>query len=90
MITLLDTDDLPCLNEEQVLHATLRWIKHDIFNRKTHTFDILGTVRFQSLTLKDFENSFNILGNITDSSFAVALASIKRDLQFNRLSTYVS
>lgn len=85
MVALLDRKELPCLNEESVLHATLRWLTHDVTDRKKHAFHLLSAVRFRSITVKDLDNAMALLPEINDKAFAVVMASLRQDLSTGSL-----
>ena len=82
---LLDTKELPCSNEEDVLLAALRWITHDIVSRRRHSFHLLSSVRFRSLTLRDLDRAVSLLPVNQDKSFAVVIATLRKDLETGQL-----
>lgn len=81
----MDLDDLSCSNEEDVLHAVLMWINYDVAKRKIYAFEVLSTVRFRSITIRELDNAMRLIAPISDRAFLVVMASIRKDLQFNRL-----
>jgi len=66
--------------EEDVLRAALRWIVHDVIDRKKHAFQLLSAVRFQSITVRDLDNAMFSLPIVHDKAFAVVMASLRQDL----------
>lgn len=77
--------ELPCLNEEDVLQAALRWLVHNVVDRKKHAFHLLSTVRFRSITVRDLDNAMASLPQTSDKAFHVVMASLRQDLSTGSL-----
>lgn len=95
IIEFLCSENLQVDSEFQVFQAAIRWITHDIVERRRYVFEILKFVRLSLLPLgkrylEDYLLSINtwfILGLLeraitecSDSSLRVALKSIHNDL----------
>lgn len=64
IIRLLSSEKLGVDSEFQVFQAAIRWIKHDIINRRCYVFEILKHIRLPLLSLgKDY---FDIYSNYYD------------------------
>lgn len=87
--SLLDTKELPSSNEEDVLLAALRWITHGVVSRRRHSFHLLSSVRFRSLTLRDLDRAVSLLPQTQDKSFAVVIATLRKDLETGQLFKWV-
>lgn len=81
----LAKNELPSATEEDVLNAGIRWINYDAVNRKRCAYDILGSVRFKAITVRQMDNAISKNEPIADASLRVILSSIRRDLITGRI-----
>jgi len=68
-------------SEFQVFSAAMRWIKHEVSNRKRFVFDILANVRLSLVPLTLIENEIQ---KCRDISLQIALRSVLKDLTLRR------
>lgn len=61
----------------QVFHAAMKWIKHDLTDRRRYIFEILSCIRIPLMSIQFLEREVN---ENTDESLRVALRSICTDL----------
>lgn len=78
---LLTSEMLRVDSESQVFQAALRWIKHDVTQRRCYVFDILSHVRLALVPVKVIDQA---LKDCRDMSMKVALRSICRDIASKR------
>uniref|UniRef100_A0A336MN64 Kelch-like protein diablo n=1 Tax=Culicoides sonorensis TaxID=179676 RepID=A0A336MN64_CULSO len=81
LIRLIASEALRVDSECQVFNAALRWIKHDIINRRRYVFDILANVRLPLVNMRFIDGAID---DCHDVSLQVALKSIKKDLTSGR------
>ena len=55
---LLDNNHLHVESEEQVFHAFIRWVNHDLVKRMTNAYQLFEAIRFHLLTKGFWENVF--------------------------------
>lgn len=78
---LISSEMIRIESEYQVFQACMRWIKHEISNRKRFVFDILSNVRLSLVPLRLIENE---ISQCRDMSLKIALRSILKDLTSRR------
>lgn len=78
---LLTSELLRVDSESQVFQAALRWIKHDVTQRRCFVFDILSLVRLALVPVKVIDQA---LRDCRDMSVKIALRSICRDIASKR------
>ncbi|XP_037959722.1 actin-binding protein IPP [Teleopsis dalmanni] len=78
---LLTSELLRVDSESQVFQAALRWIKHDVTQRRCFVFDILSHVRLALVPVKVIDQA---LKDCRDMSVKIALRSICRDIASKR------
>lgn len=78
---LLTSELLRVDSESQVFQAALRWIKHDVTQRRCYVFDILSLVRLALVPVKVIDQA---LRDCRDMSVKIALRSICRDIASKR------
>uniref|UniRef100_D3TND1 Kelch-like protein diablo n=1 Tax=Glossina morsitans morsitans TaxID=37546 RepID=D3TND1_GLOMM len=78
---LLTSELLRVDSESQVFQAALRWIKHDVTQRRCYVFEILSLVRLALVPVKVIDQA---LRDCRDMSVKVALRSICRDIASKR------
>ncbi|XP_061387651.1 actin-binding protein IPP [Musca vetustissima] len=78
---LLSSELLRVDSESQVFQAALRWIKHDVTQRRCFVFDILSLVRLALVPVKVIDQA---LRDCRDMSVKIALRSICRDIASKR------
>ncbi|XP_055387024.1 actin-binding protein IPP [Condylostylus longicornis] len=78
---LLTSENLRVDSESQVFQAALRWIKHDIVQRRCHVFEMLALVRLALVPMRIIDQAIKECG---DSSIQIALRSICRDIASRR------
>lgn len=81
LIRLIASENLRVDSEFQVFNAALRWIKHDIVNRRRHVFEILYNVRLPLVPMRLINGAIT---ECSDVSLQVALKSVKKDLTSGR------
>lgn len=81
LIRLIALEDLRVDSELQVFNAALRWVKHDIVNRRRHVFEILYNVRLPLVPMRLIDAA---ISECHDVSLQVALKSVKKDLTSGR------
>lgn len=81
MSRLLTSESLRVDSESQVFTAALRWINHDVVQRRQHVFDVLSHVRLAIVPIRLIDTAIN---DCRDMSLKVALRSIKKDLSSKR------
>ncbi|XP_060661469.1 actin-binding protein IPP isoform X2 [Drosophila nasuta] len=79
---LLNSELLRVDSESQVFQAALRWIKHDVTQRRCYVFDILSHVRMALVPVKVIDKALK--DDCRDMSVKVALRSICRDIASKR------
>ncbi|XP_026280900.1 actin-binding protein IPP [Frankliniella occidentalis] len=77
----LASEDLVVDTEFQVFQAAIRWILHDVTQRRQYVFEILTHVRLPLLSTYLLER---VINELTDSSLKVALRSVRKDLLSKR------
>ncbi|XP_037085880.1 actin-binding protein IPP-like [Pollicipes pollicipes] len=77
LMELVRSEALEIDSEYQVFEAALRWVAHDIEERRRYVFDILCHIRLPLIPSKRIETWIN---DCCDPSLKVALRSMKRDL----------
>lgn len=78
---LLTSESLRVDSESQVFNAALRWIRHDVLQRRQYVFDVLSHVRLALVPVRLIDLAIN---DCRDMSLKVALRSIKFDLTSKR------
>ncbi|XP_011191149.1 actin-binding protein IPP isoform X1 [Zeugodacus cucurbitae] len=78
---LLTSEQLRVDSESQVFQAALRWIKHDVTQRRCYVFDTLSHVRLALVPVKVIDQA---LKDCRDMSVKIALRSICRDIASKR------
>ncbi|XP_030767544.1 actin-binding protein IPP isoform X2 [Sitophilus oryzae] len=76
-INFLCSEYLKIDSECEMFEAAIKWIKHDIANRKPYVFDILKKVRLPLISFTFLERAIN---ECPDSSLKVALKSVYSDM----------
>ncbi|KAK3929229.1 Actin-binding protein IPP [Frankliniella fusca] len=77
----LASEDLVVDTEFQVFQSAIRWILHDVTQRRQYVFEILTHVRLPLLSTYLLER---VINELTDSSLKVALRSVRKDLLSKR------
>lgn len=77
IIKFLSSEHLCVDSEYQVFQTAIRWIIHDIVQRRRYVFEILKYVRLPLLSLGSLERAIT---DCNDSSLKVALKSVHNDL----------
>ncbi|KRT81641.1 BTB And C-terminal Kelch domain containing protein [Oryctes borbonicus] len=77
IIKFLSSEHVRVDSEFQVFQAAIRWITHDIMDRRKYVFEILKHVRLPLFSLGLLERAVN---DCNDCSLKVALKSIHNDL----------
>ncbi|KAI4461309.1 kelch protein [Holotrichia oblita] len=77
IIKFLSSEHVKVDSEFQVFQAAIRWITHDIMERRRYVFEILKHVRLPLFSLGLLERAVN---ECNDSSLKVALKSVHNDL----------
>lgn len=78
---ILTSEWLRVDSESQVFQAALRWIKHDVLQRRQFVFDILAHIRLALVPLALIDQA---AGECKDVSLKVALRSVRKDLSSKR------
>lgn len=78
---LISSEMIRVDSEYQVFSAAMRWIKHEVNNRKRFVFDILANVRLSLVPVALIENE---ISQCRDMSLQIALKSILKDLTMKR------
>lgn len=78
---ILTSEWLRVDTESQVFQAALRWIKHDVVQRRQYVFDILSHIRLALVPVKLIDQAVN---ECRDMSLKVALRSVRKDLSSKR------
>jgi actin-binding protein IPP len=78
---LISSEMIRVDSEFQVFAAAMRWIKHEISNRKRFVFDILANVRLSLVSVRLIETE---IAQCRDMSLKIALRSILKDLTSRR------
>lgn len=78
---ILTSEWLRVDTESQVFQAALRWIKHDVVQRRQYVFDILAHVRLALVPIGLIDQAVN---ECKDVSLKVALRSVRKDLSSKR------
>lgn len=81
LIYFLSSEHLRVDSEFQVFQAALRWICHDLTQRKRYVFEILQHVRVPLLSHCLLERA---IADCTDVSLKIALRSVRKDLLTKR------
>ncbi|KAF7280404.1 hypothetical protein GWI33_006096 [Rhynchophorus ferrugineus] len=76
-INFLSSEYLKIDSESEMFQAAIKWIKHDISNRKPDVFDVLKKVRLPLISFTFLERAIN---ECPDSSLKVALKSVYSDM----------
>ncbi|XP_044755911.1 actin-binding protein IPP [Coccinella septempunctata] len=77
LIKFISTEYLRIDSEQQVFDFALRWINHDIENRRQYVFEILKHIRLSLIPLEILKKTFT---DCSDSSVRVALKSFYNDI----------
>ncbi|XP_075220268.1 actin-binding protein IPP [Lycorma delicatula] len=77
LCAILASEFLQVDSELQVFQAAMKWISHDLTQRKRYVFEILIHVRLPLLSLCMLEHAIT---ECNDASLKVALRSIRKDL----------
>lgn len=67
--------------ETQVFQAALRWIKHDVVQRRQYVFDILSHIRLTLVPVQLIDQAIN---DCRDMSLKIALRSVRKDITTRR------
>lgn len=67
--------------ESQVFAAALRWVQHDVMQRRQFVFDILSNIRLALVPVKLIDQA---IAECRDGSLKVALRSVRTDLSSKR------
>lgn len=78
---LISSEMIRVDSEYQVFSAAMRWIKHEISNRKRFVFDILANVRLSLVSIRLIEAEIQ---QCRDMSLKIALRSILKDITSRR------
>lgn len=78
---ILTSEWLRVDTESQVFQAALRWIKHDVVQRRQYVFDILSHIRLALVPVRLIDQAIN---DCRDMSLKVALRSVRKDLATKR------
>lgn len=78
---LISSEMIRIESEYQVFQACMRWIKHEICNRKRFVFDILANVRLSLVPIRLIEAE---IAQCRDMSLKIALRSVLKDLTSRR------
>lgn len=78
---ILASESLRVDTESQVFQAALRWIKHDVLQRRQYVFDILAHIRLALVPVQLIDAA---VAECEDMSVLVALRSVRRDLTARR------
>ncbi|VVC37291.1 Hypothetical protein CINCED_3A013809 [Cinara cedri] len=76
-IKFLNSEYLCVDSEQQVFRAAMKWIKHDLSDRRRYIFEILSCIRIPLMSIQFLEREIN---ENTDASLRVALRSIYTDI----------
>ncbi|KAG0410682.1 hypothetical protein HPB47_012205 [Ixodes persulcatus] len=74
----LKSEGLSIDSEFQVFEATMRWILHDVRERRPLVFDVLDAVRFPVISQKQLDR---YVSDCPDMSLRVALLKLMQDLK---------
>lgn len=85
LMRLISSELIRVDSEYQVFSCAIRWIKHDIPNRKRFVFDILANVRLSLVPARLINSE---ISQCRDMSLKIALRSILKDLT-SRKGTFV-
>lgn len=78
---MLSSEFLRVDTESQVFQAALRWLKHDVTQRRCYIFEIMSVVRLALVPVAIIEDA---LRDCNDGSVRIALKSIYTDLATKR------
>lgn len=78
---ILTSELLRVDSETQVFQAALRWIKHDVVQRRQFVFDILSNIRLALVPIQLINQAAD---ECRDMSLKVALRSVQKDLTAKR------
>lgn len=78
---ILTSEWLRVDTESQVFQAALRWIQHDVVQRRQFVFDILSHIRLALVPVQLIDCAIN---ECRDLSLKVALRSVRKDLSSKR------
>ncbi|XP_037033869.1 actin-binding protein IPP [Bradysia coprophila] len=78
---ILTSELLRVDSETQVFQAALRWIKHDVVQRRQYVFDILSNIRLALVPIQLINQAAD---ECRDMSLKVALRSVQKDLTAKR------
>nr|XP_022915944.1 actin-binding protein IPP [Onthophagus taurus]XP_022915945.1 actin-binding protein IPP [Onthophagus taurus] len=76
-IKFLSSERLRVDSEFQVFQAAIKWVEHNIIDRRRYVFEILKYVRLPLFSINLLEKAVN---DCTDGSLKVALKSVHNDL----------
>lgn len=60
MVEIISSDDLNVKNEEIVFECIIRWINHDLENRKQHISKLLRCIRLGLLSTQYFVETVKV------------------------------
>lgn len=78
---ILTSESLRVDSESQVFSAALRWIKHDVMQRRRYVFDVISQVRLALVPIRLIDTA---VMECRDMSMKVALRSFKKDIASKR------
>lgn len=78
---VLKSESLRVDSESQVFNAALRWILHDVVQRRRYVFEILSNVRLALVPIHLIDSAIK---ECRDVSMKVALRSVRKDLTTKR------
>jgi actin-binding protein IPP len=81
LIKLISSELVRVDSECQVFNAALRWIKHDVLQRRQFVFEILSHVRLALVPVRIIDGAITNCQNV---SLKVALRSVRKDLTSKR------
>lgn len=81
VVQLLSAEYLKVESESEVFNAAMRWIKHDITQRRCFVFELFSNVRLALVPIKIIDQGMK---NCSDMSVKIALRSICRDIASKR------
>ncbi|CAN8009876.1 unnamed protein product [Ixodes pacificus] len=82
----LKSEGLSIDSEFQVFEATMRWILHDVRERRPLVFDVLDAVRFPVISQKQLDR---YVSDCPDMSLRVALLKLMQDLKHDSRANQV-
>lgn len=81
VVQLLSAEYLKVESESEVFNAAMRWIKHDMTQRRCFVFELFSNVRLALVPIKIIDQGMK---NCSDMSVKIALRSICRDIAAKR------